>query len=343
MSDCTRRDFIKGASAAAVLAATGARPTLALPRPVAGGPVVISSGNGLPATEKAMALLGEGADPLDAAIAGVNIVEDDPEDMSVGYGGLPNEHGVVQLDSCVMHGPTGKAGSVASLENIKNPSQVARLVMQRTDHVILVGPGALAFARAHGFEEMNLLTDKSRKAWLRWKENLSPSDDWISPEESGIDGERSTGTINCCALDRNGALGGVTTTSGLAFKIPGRVGDSPIIGAGLYVDNEVGAAGATGRGEAVILNCGSFAIVELMRNGRSPQEACLEILKRIADKNHDKRLQKPDGKPNFQVTFYALSRTGEFGSACLWKGRKFAVHDGKENRLLESAWLYEEK
>src|SRR4030095_15998873 len=191
-----------------------------------GMPVVISSGNGLRATDQAMALLKEGKDTLDAVIAGVNIVEEDPNDNTVGYGGLPNERGVVELDACVMHGPTYRAGAVASLQNIKTPSKVAKVIMERTNHLLLVGAGALEFAKAHGFKEENLLTDQSREAWLRWKENLSPNDDWIGEEQRKLGFERPTGTITCCALNEKGELSGVTTTSGLAFKIPGRVGDS---------------------------------------------------------------------------------------------------------------------
>lgn len=347
-NEFTRRQFIQGTTALAAAGALASNPAALAqddPKDQKRGPLVISSGNGLRATKKAMSLMKQGSDPLDAAIAGVNIVEEDPNDMTVGYGGFPNERGVVQLDSCVMHGPTHRAGSVSALEGIMNPSKVARVVMERTDHVQLVGRGALEFARAHGFKETNLLTEEARKAWIRWKENLSPNDDWISPQESGFGDrdkkERTTGTINCCALQSNGDLGGVTTTSGLAFKIPGRVGDSPVIGAGLYVDNGVGAAGATGRGEAVILNCGGFSIVEQMRNGKSPQEACLEVLKRIAERNHDKRLRRPDGRPNFQVVFYAISKSGHYGSASMWSGRQFAIHDGRENRLEDCAYLYE--
>ena len=191
---------------------------------------------------------------LDAVIAGANVVELDPEDTSVGYGGLPNEEGVVQLDASVMSGKLRKSGAVGALERVKTPSSVARVVLERTDHVMIVGEGALRFARAHGFEEANLLTEKARLRWLKWKENLSPEDDWLPPAD-GIyldHAGRPSGTINVLAVDAAGDVAGCTTTSGLAWKIPGRLGDSPIVGAGLYVDNEVGAAGATGRGEEVI-------------------------------------------------------------------------------------------
>lgn len=255
---------------------------------------------------------------LDAVEKGANVVELDPEDTSVGYGGLPNEEGVVQLDASVMFGPTHKCGSVACLERIKTPSSVARLVMERTDHMLLVGKGALHFAKAHGFKEEDLLTEKSRLEWLKWKENLSIEDDWLPPADGKYElkkEERTTGTINVLAVNENGDVAGITTTSGLAYKIPGRVGDSPIIGAGLYVDNAVGAAGATGRGEEVIRTCGSFFIVEKMRGGLSPQEACEAICQRIIEINGG-----PE-KINFTDKFVAVSKNGEVGCAAI-RGKK---------------------
>jgi N4-(beta-N-acetylglucosaminyl)-L-asparaginase len=223
---------------------------------------------------------------LDGVEIGANVTELDPEDTSVGYGGLPNEDGVVTLDASVMYGPTHKCGSVASMERIKKACSVARLVMERTDHAMLVGEGALRFARAHGFPEENLLTDQSRRIWLRWKENLSDRDDWLPEPEGkyGID-KRHGGTINVLGLDAEGNVAGITTTSGLFGKLAGRIGDSPIIGAGLYVDNAVGAAGATGRGEELIRTCGSFLAVEYMRQGRTPQEACEAVCRRIVEVN----------------------------------------------------------
>lgn len=348
-SKFTRRDFLKasmGLGAAAVLPKSPGAPR---PSPSDLQPVAIASGNGQRAVEKAMALLREGADPLDAVIAGVNIVETDPEDMSVGYGGLPDEAGIVELDASVMHGPTHNAGAVASLRNIKTPSLVAKLVMERTDHALLVGEGALKFARAHGFQEENLLTDRARRVWLRWKEALSDRDNWFPPKSEKLEeGLREVvayhGTINCCALDASGNLAGVTTTSGLAFKIPGRVGDSPIIGAGLYVDNDVGAAGSTGRGEANILNCGSFQVVEFMRQGSSPEEACLKALERIAEKTKGQPyLLTEDGKPRFGLSFYAVNKKGEYGSARMWSGGRYVVHDGTQSRFLEPAYLFKRK
>jgi len=249
---------------------------------------------------------------LDAVEAGANVVELDPEDTSVGYGGLPNEEGIVELDASVMSGPDHNCGSVAGMRGIKQACSVARLVMERTDHMMLVGEGATRFAVAHGFKVENLLTEKARIAWLRWKENLSDKDDWFPPKDNDYSSEyreRPTGTINVLGIDDKGNVFGITTTSGLAFKIPGRVGDSPIIGAGLYVDNEVGAAGATGRGEEVIRTCGSFLVVEKMREGMSPQEACEYALRRIIAVNN--------GKVDFNDKFVAVNKKGEVGCAQL--------------------------
>ncbi|MEP0822093.1 MAG: isoaspartyl peptidase/L-asparaginase [Ignavibacterium sp.] len=348
-----RRDFLKTAAAVGAGTIAGSPELLAnAGRLGAQGkvrPVVIASANGMKATARAMEIIQAGGDALDAVIAGVNIVEDDPNDMSVGYGGLPNEEGVVELDSSVMHGPTGRGGAVASLRNIKNPSKVARLVMERTDHVLLVGEGALRFAKAHGFKEEELLTDAAREVWLRWRESHSTKDDWLPPHdlETKDVGQnldeffRTTGTINCNGLDLRGNISGVTTTSGLAFKIPGRVGDSPILGAGLYVDNAVGAAGSTGRGEANLLSCSSVMIVEYMRAGKSPEEACLQACKRIAEQTRMKRLLDENGRPSFNVNFYAINKKGEYGGAAIWSGSYYAVNTGEaESRRMECAYLY---
>jgi N4-(beta-N-acetylglucosaminyl)-L-asparaginase len=352
MTDLSRRDFLQSAAAAAALAGALNQSLAEEPKPTAlkvSGPVVVSSGNGERATEKAAEMIAAGADTLDAVLAGVNIVEEDPADNSVGYGGLPNEEGVVELDSSVMHGPTRGAGAVAALRNIKTPSQVAKLVMQRTDHVLLVGEGALRFARAHGFKEYDLLTDDSRRLWLEWKERHSEEDDWIPPEvpdpNKRSEGPPSFaftyGTITCLGLNPAGDISGVTTTSGLSYKIPGRVGDSPIIGAGLFVDNTVGAAGATGRGEAVLKICGSHTVVEAMRHGMAPREACLHALQRIVENTTEKRLRHDDGRPNFDVKLYALSKDGRFGSASIWSGAKFAVYADGQNRLEDCAFLFQ--
>lgn len=343
MTTRSRREFLKVLGTGATLPLLGKRGLGAAPP---AGPRAVASGNGLRATDKAMEVLRAGGAPLDAVIAGVNIVEDDPEDMSVGYGGLPNEDGVVELDASVMDGPTHSAGAVAALRNIRFPSRVARLVMERTDHVLLVGEGALRFARAHGFKEEDLLTDKARAAWLRWKEALSDEDNWLPERRAVLPSEvreimSTHGTINCLALDAQGRLAGVTTTSGRAWKIAGRVGDSPIIGAGLYVDNEIGAAGSTGRGEANLQTCASFQVVAAMGRGRSPEQACLEACEFVVRKTRlVPRLCDDRGRPRFDLEFYALSRTGAFGSASLYEGGRYAVHDGAENRLRESAYLF---
>jgi len=253
------------------------------------------------------------------------------------------------LDASVMHGPTGRGGAVAALRNIMHPSQVAKMVMERSDHVLIVGEGALKFAKAHGFKEQDLLTDESRAAWLKWKENLSNEDDWLPPHDVNTKGigmiqkamERHWGTINCSAIDLAGNISSCTTTSGLSFKIPGRVGDSPILGAGLYVDNEVGAAGSTGRGEANLLACSSVMVVEFMRQGKSPEQACLSACERIVHQTKMKRLLDDEGRPNFDVRFYALNKRGEVGSASIWDGGKFAVNTGEaRSRLMESAYLF---
>ncbi len=352
-----RREFIVrggvGIGAAAVGALSPAAERSADPREREGGgpasPVVLSSSNGLKATEEATAVLQAGGSSLDAVLAGVNRVEEDPEDITVGYGGLPNERGVVELDAAVMHGPSGRAGAVASLRNIRHPSSVARLVMEQTDHVLLVGEGALEFARAQGFTEENLLTERSRKIWLWWRQRLSDKDDWIEPPESEWAPEvkefmRRYGTIHCSAIDSRGDLSCVTSTSGLFFKIPGRVGDSPVIGAGLYVDNEVGSCGSTGRGEEVILSCGSFAVLEQLRRGRSLEEAGLEILKRVADRaKRLPRLLEENGRPNFNVNFYVLDRKGNYAGCAMWSGTDFTVNDGVTNRRVESSYLFKRK
>ena len=344
-----RRTFLKAAAAAGVLAQAKIMQAAESNQI---RPVVIASGNGLQATARAMELIKQGKDAVEAVVEGVTIVEDDPKDNSVGYGGLPNEEGIVELDASVMHGPTGRGGAVAAMQNIRHAAKVARLVMERTDHVLIVGAGALKFAKAHGFKEENLLTEESREAWLKWKETLSNRDDWLpAHDEKTKDisaivtkANRHYGTINCNALDLKGNLSGCTTTSGLAFKLGGRVGDSPILGAGLWVDNEVGAAGSTGRGEANLLACSSVMVVEYMRQGKSPEAACLAACERIAKQTKMRRLLDDDGRPNFDVRFYAINKRGEFGSASIWSGGTFTVNTGeKESRQLKSAFLYQKK
>jgi N4-(beta-N-acetylglucosaminyl)-L-asparaginase len=280
-----------------------------------------------------------GVDVLEALIAGVNIVELDPLDDSVGYGGLPNADGVVQLDACCMHGPLRRAGGVACLEGVRTPSRVAQAVMQTTDHHLLVGRDAQAFARQMGFAiEADLNTDASRAKWLEWKRRVDP-EHYLDPSkraqashEAGlsmvrdglVDAEHYYGTINCNGVNAKGEVCGVTTTSGLAWKIPGRVGDSPILGAGLYVDGTAGAAGSTGRGEANLFNLSSYAIVERMRAGRSPLDAGMEALRRILENTVERRLLDGQGRPNFNVSFYIVDARGEFAGVSL-KPNRFAV------------------
>ncbi len=355
-------------------------------------PIMISSANGVHALQKGMDILQSGGDTLDAAVAAVTVVEDDPNDDSVGYGGLPNEEGEVELDASVMHGPTHRAGSVASVRRIKNVSRLAKAVMERTNHTMIVGDGARRFAVAEGFEEINLLTDHSRKIWLAWKASTSfnwrpgiDSPEWVGRSAAARNKEKTataerrgaldspefreqladicgrdealmaraiqvisdppTGTINCLAVNEKGEISGTTTTSGLSWKIPGRVGDSPIIGAGLYVDGDVGGAGSTGKGEENIKIAGGHTIVEMMRKGMTPTDACLEALHRVVrNYNNDKKKLA-----TFHIYFYALNKDGVHGSASLWrngyeagKRAKYAVHDGTEGKLMDCAAFFDE-
>ena len=372
----TRRAAILGAAALPISrqAAAQARPT-----------VVISSANrnngGVNCCAKAMEIIKGGGDTLDAVIAGVNIVELDPRDSSVGYGGLPNEDGVVELDSCCMHGPSRRGGSVGALRNIKTPSKVARVVMEQTDHMMLVGEGALRFAKDMGFQEDNLLTEESRIQWLTWKKSLrdaSGHSNWGPGLDAPPSEQRKAavlreikdmfpeagdelleeawenaihpphGTINCIALNEKGEMSAVTTTSGLAWKIPGRLGDSPIIGGGLWLDQDVGGAGSTGRGEENLRVCGAATVVENMRHGMTPKDACLDALKRVSRNFDDdlKRLEPID------LNFYALRKDGQYAGAALWnkgtgagaRSAQFAVCEGgRESRQESSVYLYERK
>jgi N4-(beta-N-acetylglucosaminyl)-L-asparaginase len=336
-----RRQFLKIVSAAGLAGGTVSRAESDTAAPAL--PMVVSSANGMQAAAKAMEILRSGGKPLDAVVAGVKIVEDDPNDSSVGYGGLPNEEGEVELDASVMDGLTCRCGAVGGLKEIKNAAAVAQVVMERTDHILLVGEGALKFAVRMGFRRENLLTEASRRRWVEWRSKLSATDAWLSEEQEGtaFGGViKHYGTINCLAIDGNANLAGTTTTSGLSWKIPGRVGDSPIIGAGLYVDNEVGAAGSTGRGEANIKVCGAHTVVELMRQGKSPEQACLETLQRVVRTTKEKRLLGADGRPKFQLNFYALSKKGEFGGASLYRS-KFCVNTGAASRLIDSVPLFD--
>jgi N4-(beta-N-acetylglucosaminyl)-L-asparaginase len=331
----SRRTFL-GASGLA--AAALALPAPAILRRTAGKLAAVSSSNGLRAVNRTMELMLKGGDTLDAAVEGVKIQELDPADNSVGYGGLPNEEGVVQLDASCMHGPTRRAGAVAALEGIKTPSEVARLVLKYTDHILLVGEGAKRFALSYGFKEEDLLTPESRQLWLEWRANRGPDDDWLNVPDHEPMVARPTGTINLDVVNAQGDVSSVTTTSGLAWKLPGRAGDSPIVGAGQYTDNDVGAAGSTGRGEANIMVCGGFLTVEGMRHGLAPTDACLETVKR-AVKITQPRLLK-DGRPTFNLNFYAVNKRGEFGAASIYPNR-YAAHDGKDGSLRDTAYLYQ--
>lgn len=375
----SRRDFLgAGAAAAAGLALpqlATAMPVITvrdrselIPKTFAGRPVLISSDNGTATDENgkrglqvAWDILSKGGDPLDACVAGVQIVELNPKDQSVGLGGLPNEEGVVQLDASVMHGPTKRAGSVSALEDIATPAAVARDVMNYTDHIMLSGAGARKFAIQMGYKTQNLLTEQTRQDWLRWKSRLNPSDNWLNPPDPApSQGNRppdenrfssshvfydahgiphTYGTINMNAVTANGDIASCTTTSGLSWKIPGRVGDSPIIGAGQYCDNEVGAAGSTGRGEASIKVCGSFLAVEFMRQGMSPEQALLKTMERVIAMT-EKRLLDDKGHPYFQLQFYAVNKKGEYAGACAYEGSSFGVADAGGVRLEKCAYLF---
>ena len=372
----SRRDFIATTaigSAGFALNVTAQETSKSPPSPTSGSgkkPIIVSAANGYNYLDRGYAVLTSGGDTLDAVMQVITGPEDDPNDDSVGLGGLPNEDGVVELDACCMHGPTRMAGSVAGVREIKNVSLLSKAVMEHTGHIMLVGEGAQKFGFAMGFPRENLLTERSRKMWLLWKETMSNKDWWGPgidspnyrlPDEnsnrSSLEEERTQrmevlaaqlgiepevraaaiqhvlhpphGTINCSALNEKGEMSGATTTSGLAWKLSGRAGDSPIIGAGCYCDQDVGSAGATGNGEENIRVCGAHTIVENMRRGMSPQEAGMEALKRIV-RNFDgdmKKMQYVD------MSYYILRKDGAYAGVCMWSGppehpRRFAVHDG---------------
>jgi N4-(beta-N-acetylglucosaminyl)-L-asparaginase len=375
MERWTRRKFFLTSLAGSAAASVGKLLGKTLPDEAANSvgaavqgtrPLIISSANGVHALDKGMDILKKGGDTLDAVVAAVTVVEDDPKDNSVGYGGLPNEEGEVELDASVMHGPTARAGSVAGVRRIKNAARLAKTVMEKTNHVMIVGDGARRFAVAEGFEEMNLLTEESRLAWLAWKASSSfnwrpgiDSPEWkehmaalldtpdkraLQPWIESVIAHPPTGTIPCMAVNEKGEISATTTTSGLAWKIPGRVGDSPIIGAGCCVDNEIGAAGSTGKGEENIKISGGHTVIEMMRKGMSPTDACLEALHRIARnyKNDKKKLK------TFHIFFYALNKDGVHGAASLWSNlydkrpAQYAVHDGTQARLVRCTPLFDE-
>jgi N4-(beta-N-acetylglucosaminyl)-L-asparaginase len=366
MSKVTRREFVRAGTAAAV--AVGASPAEFGQAPSVASrglkPLVIASSNGhrfrnggsMTCVEKAFSLITGGSDVLDALIAGVNLNELDPEEGGVGYGGTPNADGVVQLDASCMHGPAKRAGAVAALEGVRTPSLVAKAVMDHTDHHLLVGKDAQRFARNMGFTiEDDLNTERSRARWLEWKRRTDPGH-YLDParrERAGadarldmireglLDAEHAWGTINCDGLNPRGEICGVTTTSGLAFKIPGRVGDSPILGAGLYVDGAVGAAGSTGRGEANLYGLCSFLIVELMRQGRPPKDAGLEALRRIKAATVEKRLLDERGMPDFGISFYILNAKGEHAGVSMYSGARYAVCTENGAQIVECEGLLE--
>ncbi len=341
----SRREFLKQGAAAGLVAGTSPlSATLEAPwirRSTAAEPVVVASMNGNwyknggkeTCVEKAYRLMTGGTDVLDALIEGVNILELDPEEDSVGYGGLPNAEGVVQLDSCCMHGPKRRAGGVAGLEGVRTPSKVAKIVMDQTDHHLIVGHGAQELARAFGVKiEDDLNTEHSRRAWLEWKRQSDPRH-YLDPDKRAAADRRILdslyhegllssrvvhGTINCDGVNAKGEICGVTTTSGLAWKIPGRVGDSPILGAGLYVDGAIGAAGSTGRGEANLYNLSSYLIVENLRRGMHPKDAGLDALKRVRSNTVEKRLRRANGDPNFSLTFYVVNARGEHAGVSMY-------------------------
>jgi len=372
----SRRDFIAAGtigSASLALDLQGQNKSESTPVPTSNPPkkpIIICAANGYNYLDRGYAVLTGGGDTLDAVMQVITGPEDDPNVDSVGLGGLPNEDCVVQLDACCMHGPTRMAGAVAAVEEIKNVSLLSKAVMEHTGHVMLVGAGAQKFGFDMGFPRENLLTDRSRKIWLLWKETMSNKDWWgpglaspkyVLPDENksqsdlyeervqkmeelaaklGIEPEfRSaavqrvlhppTGTINCSAINEKGEMSGATTTSGLAWKLSGRAGDSPIIGAGCYCDQDVGSAGATGNGEENIKVCGAHTIVENMRRGMSPQEAGMDALKRIV-RNFNGDMRKMQ---YVDMSYYILRKDGAYAGVCMWSGppehlRRFAIHDG---------------
>lgn len=314
-----RRDFIKTGTISLVASGSILTQCDSPIKKVKNNPIVLSTwDHGISANNTAMDILNNNGTALDAVESGVRVTEADPSSQSVGLGGRPDQDGHVTLDACIMDSD-GNAGSVAFLRDIKHPISVARKVMKLTDHVMLVGAGAKRFALENGFQEENLLTDKSKEEWLQWKRDNSVKDSWGPNDEHD--------TISTLARDNEGNLSGACTTSGLAYKLHGRVGDSPIIGAGLYVDNEIGAVGATGKGEEVIKTCGSFLVVELMRQGYSAMDACEEAVNRI--------LRKQSGKSDFQIGYIALRKDGQVGFSAIHDGFQYALYKKNENKLYD--------
>lgn len=311
---------------------------------------VIASGNALTAALRGYELLSAGTDALTAVADGLAVTENDPEEITVGFGSLPNADGVLQLDAAIMHGPTHQGGAVAAVEGYRHPTQIARRVMEATEHVLLVGEGANQFAAAQGFQyEDDLLTDRVRRIWQHWRDHREGENDWTVSVDETTDPEvaaffrhrtkRPQGTAHLSIIDSAGDLSCATTTSGQAFKLPGRVGDSPIFGAGLYVDNSVGSCGSIGLGELNQRELSSFLAVELMRRKKSPQDAGLEVLRRIADHLPD-RLRGDTGRPKVNLQLFLLSADGTHAGVCMRGPKNIAVVDADGARLEECEVLF---
>ncbi len=337
----SRRSFLGSATAAVAASSLLPAPAVAAPlvmRRSASRPCAVGSSNGSAGGALAVDMMMKGADPLDAGVEGVKLVELDPTDHSVGYGGLPNADGVVQLDASCMHGPTKRAGAVGALEGIKTPSEIVRLIMKYTNHIMLVGQDAQRFAVSYGYKVEDLLTPESRDIWLHWRANMSATDNYIDVPGSEKLVKTTTGTCPMMLVNPAGDIASIVTTSGLSWKVPGRVGDSGIVGAGQYTDNLVGAAGSTGLGECNMLACGGFAVVEYMRQGMHPKDACLATLKRVMAVI-PARWVGPGGRPAFQLQYYAVNKAGEYGAAAM-TASPFAVCDEKGKRIEDCAVLY---
>ena len=327
MSDQTRRDFLKHTTAAAATLSAGCASPQSNDHLTKRGPLIVSTwGFGKPANELALKVLQGGGSALDAVEQGVRLVETSGN-ASVGLSGKPNAAGVVQLDACIMNGPGHQAGSVAGVEGVVHPISAARLVMEKTPHVMLVGAGAHWFAEQNGLEMRNSQADKANyREWLARQKRLTPGKG---------DKPENHDTIALIILDADGNIAGGCSTSGWSGKVPGRVGDSPIIGGGVYVDNEVGAAGATGLGENVMRYCASYQVVENMRHGMEPAEAVKDVLQRIVKQTVDPRLLDKKGRPDFEVVLYALRKDGKHAAGSIYKGRKYAVNEGVGSKLVD--------
>lgn len=337
-----RRTFLSASAASMATLAIGAAP--AKP-PGKKRPLVVATENGLTTVKNVMERIKAGADPLDAIIAGVDEVQADPNDPSIGYGGFPNIEGVVELDALVMHGPTQGVGAVAALRNIKNPADVARAVMLRSGNCLLVGDGALKFAKSLGFPETDLMTPEMRKYWEIAKRAYGFDKNAPKPTEQEMAALREAiatrswlGAMNCLSLDTHADIAGLSMNPGGLFKLPGRVGDTPIPGAGLYLDNEVGACGSTGYGEFNLMNCSCYLIIESLRKGMHPKDACLTACRRVAQvTKRNPRFRDRDGKLNGSLTFHCLTRAGRFGGASLGGPARMAIHDGESARMVDLA------